>query len=77
LIDRARATVDEKSRMAIWRKAERIMHYEQPYTFLMRRKTLSFIDNRLQNLAITKLGLNLDFVPIETYAPANSQKYVN
>ncbi len=77
LIDEARSTVDDESRMALWRKAERIMHFEQPYTFLMRRKTLAFIDNRLQNLEITNLGLNLDFVPIETYSPANSQKYAN
>jgi peptide/nickel transport system substrate-binding protein len=77
LIDRARATVNEKSRMALWRQAERIMHFEQPYTFLMRRKTLAFIDNRLQNLTITNLGLNLDFVPIETYVPAILQKYAD
>ncbi len=75
LIDAARASVDEDARMALWRQAEGIIHSEQPYTFLMRRKTLLFVDKRLQNLEVTKLGLNIDFTPIETYVPANAQKY--
>lgn len=75
LIDQARATVVEEDRMPIWQKAEAVMHETQPYTFLMRRKSLLFIDNRFQNLEITKLGLNSTQVPVETYVPFEMQKY--
>lgn len=75
LIERARATVDEKERMPLWQEAEAILYKDQPYTFLVRRKTLVFIDRRLHNLEKTKLGLNLGIVPVETYVPEDEQKY--
>ena len=56
---------------------ERIFHEEQPYTFLMRRKTLAFVDRRLHNLEITKLGLNLDLVPVEIFTPGPQQRYAD
>ena len=75
LIDQARATVDEDERMPLWQQAERIIYEDQPYTFLMRRKTLLFVDERIRNLEITKLGLNLNFTPVETFVPAEMQRY--
>jgi peptide/nickel transport system substrate-binding protein len=75
LIDKARATVDDATRMPIWQQAERTMVDDQPYTFLMRRKTLAFIDKRVHNLQMTKLGLNFGSTPVETYVPAAMQKY--
>ncbi|WP_018954189.1 peptide-binding protein [Thioalkalivibrio sulfidiphilus] len=75
LIDQARAEVDEAARMALWQQAERILYEDQPYTFLMRRQTLAFIDQRLHNLQITNLGLNLGAVPVEIYVPADMQRY--
>ncbi len=75
LIDEARATVDEAKRMPLWQQAEAIMYDDQPYTFLMRRKTLAFIDRRIHNIAQTKLGLNAGFVPVEWYVPLELQKY--
>lgn len=75
LIDEARATVDEAKRMPLWQQAEAIMYDDQPYTFLMRRKTLAFIDRRIHNIAQTKLGLNASFVPVEWYVPLALQKY--
>ena len=77
LVDRARATVREEERMPLWRAVERIFHEEQPYTFLMRRKTLAFTDRRLQNLQVTNLGLNLDLVPVEIFAPGPQQRYAD
>ncbi len=76
LIDRARATVEEEPRMALWRQAERIMYQDQPYTFLIRRQSLLFLDKRLRNLKVTKLGLNFALLPMEIYVPAGLQKYV-
>ena len=75
LIDQARAEVNEQRRMPIWHKAERILHEQQPYTFLMRRKSLMFIDRRIQNAEVTRLGLNTTLVPVETFVPGSLQQY--
>jgi len=74
-IEAARGEVDEEARMALWRKAERILYEDQPYTFLMRRQTLAFIDRRVHGLEQTQLGLNLGAIPIEIYVPAAQQLY--
>ncbi|HHM05921.1 MAG TPA: ABC transporter substrate-binding protein [Gammaproteobacteria bacterium] len=74
-IEQARATVDKSARMPLWRRAEGFLFEDQPYTFLMRRKSLTFIDHRFRNLEITPLGLNFGFVPIEIYVPGARQKY--
>ncbi len=75
LIDEARKTVDESKRMPLWRQAEGILHEDQPYTFLFRRKTLLFIDKRIQNIQMTKVGLNAGIIPLETYVPKPMQRY--
>jgi peptide/nickel transport system substrate-binding protein len=77
VIETARATVDEKDRMPLWRKAERILYEDQPYTFLMRRESLVFIDDRMRNVQVTKLGLNKDLVPVEWFVPADLQRYTD
>lgn len=76
LIDQARRTVDEKKRMPIWQQAESIIYDDQPYTFLMRRKTLLFVNRRIHNIEVTKLGLNLT-QPVEWFVPAELHKYTN
>lgn len=75
LIEKARGSVDEKARMPLWQECERLLYEDQPYTFLMRRKSLAFIDKRIHNLQITNVGLNLGMVPVEAYVPADEQKY--
>ena len=75
LIVEARRTVDEDKRMPLWQQAERILYEDQPYTFLMRRKSLLFVDKRIHNVLMTKLGLNLGSLPLENYVPAAQQKY--
>ena len=80
LISEARSTVDEKKRMPLWQQAESIIYEDQPYTFLMRGKGLLFADKRIHNIAVTNLGLNLNFdtnmpTPIEWYVPTEMQKY--
>lgn len=75
LIEEARRTVDESTRMPLWQQAEHILYEDQPYTFLMRRKNLLFVDKRIHNLQMTKLGLNMGSLPMETYVPLNLQKY--
>ncbi len=75
LIEEARRTVDENKRMPLWQQAEHILYEDQPYTFLMRRKNLLFVDKRIHNLQMTKLGLNMGSLPLETYVPLSLQKY--
>ncbi|MFP4682196.1 MAG: peptide-binding protein [Ectothiorhodospira sp.] len=75
LIEKARATLDEAERMRIWHAVERILHRDQPYTFLLRNQTLSFVDERIANLDKTRLGLNLGVVPLEVYVPQDHQRY--
>ncbi len=75
LIDEARKTVDTDKRMPLWQKAEALMYEDQPYSFLFRRKTLAFIDKRISNLKLTKLGLNKGRLPMEVYVPKTMQKY--
>lgn len=75
LIEKARATVDETTRMPLWQQAEAIMYDDQPYTFLMRRKSLLFIDRRIKNVQQTSMGLNLGNVPVENYVPQAEQHY--
>ena len=63
--------------MPLWHQAEAILYDDQPYTFLHRSKSLLFIDKRIANLRINKLGLNLTQQPIEPYVPGMKQKYRN
>lgn len=75
LIDEARRTVDEPKRMALWQQVEKLMYEDQPYTFLIREQSLLFVDKRIQNLQMSKLGLNYGSLPMENYVPAPLQKY--
>lgn len=75
VIEQARSTVDEDKRMPLWQQAERIIYEDQPYTFLARTKELLFVDRRIANVQMTKLGLNLGSLPMENYVPAAKQKY--
>jgi peptide/nickel transport system substrate-binding protein len=77
LIEQARTTIDEATRMPLWQACERILYEDQPYTFLMRRKSLVFVDQRMHNLEVTRLGLNLGITPVEWYVPGAEQKYTH
>lgn len=78
LIEEARKTIDDDARMKIWQKVHAVLHEDQPYTFLMNRPSLVFINGRIQNVKPTKLGLNylrLYPNPIPWYVPAQQQRY--
>ena len=57
-IDQARVTLDDQRRRELWHRAHRILHEDQPYTFLYTRKAVLFHDDRFRNTKVTKLGLN-------------------
>ena len=78
LIDQARAEMDESKRMPLWHQAHEIIWEDQPYTFLLRRSRLDFVDRRIQNIQRVAAGLNspgLWRMPTEWYVPATMQKY--
>jgi peptide/nickel transport system substrate-binding protein len=78
LIEQARTTVDEAKRMPLWRKCEQILHEDQPYTFLTIGKALRFIDKRINNVHVSKTGLNFvqDWTqPMPWFVPRELQKY--
>ncbi len=78
LIDQARRTVDEAKRMPVWHNAHHILHEDQPYTFMLYRQSLLFIDNRIKNVHLTRSGLNYlsdDVMPIPWYVPKALQKH--
>jgi peptide/nickel transport system substrate-binding protein len=79
-IEQARATVKEDERMPLWHQAHRVLHEDQPYTFLLNRKSLIFIDKRIQNVQRTKSGLNFistSPMPNPWFVPATLQKHGN
>jgi peptide/nickel transport system substrate-binding protein len=64
--------------MPIWHKANRILHEDQPYTFMLYRQSLLFVDNRIKNVKQSKSGLNYlsdDVMPIPWYVPKTLQKH--
>jgi peptide/nickel transport system substrate-binding protein len=78
LIDQAKTTVDKAKRLPMWQACHRILHEDQPYTFLTNQLALSFYDKRIQNIKPSQLGLNfVSFyvMPIPWYVPAPLQKY--
>ncbi len=78
LIEQARSTVDEGERMKLWQQCTRIIHEDQPYTFLLDRMSLRFMDKRIANVQKTRMGLNLmytEVMPIPWYSAAGQHKY--
>jgi len=66
LINAARTTIDRKESQKLWWKVHEQLHEDQPYTFMFNRKAIVYMDNRIKNVEITKLGLNYAW---EYYVP--------
>jgi peptide/nickel transport system substrate-binding protein len=71
LIEQARQTLDPDKRNDLYHKFHRILHEEQPYTFIYTRPEQRFLNKRFQNVIVHKLGIN----ELEWYVPTQSQKY--
>ncbi len=72
LIDKARVTVDEDERLAMWHEVHRLLQEDQPYTFLFNFKSVVFLDDRFKNVKVTRTGLN-DVT--EYYVPRGEQRW--
>jgi len=71
LIEEARRTLDENKRNELYHRFHRILHEEQPYTFVYTRPEQRFLDKRFENAIVHKLGVNT----LEWYVPRDRQKY--
>jgi peptide/nickel transport system substrate-binding protein len=71
LMEQARREFDNEKRYALYHQFHRILHEEQPYTFLMTRPRYYFIDKRFENVIVHKLGID----PFEWYVPKEKQRY--
>ncbi len=71
IIEEARRTLDPDKRYEMYHQFHRILHEDQPYTFLFARPTFVFLDKRFENVNIHTLGL--DFY--EWYVPKDKQRY--
>lgn len=78
-IERAHVTLDKAQRMTMWKQCHAILHEDQPYTFLVRPKTLLWLDRRIANVKLLPVfGINFVSsmsVPIEWYVPKDEQKH--
>jgi len=71
LLEQIRRTLDETKRIELCHQLHRILHEEQPYTFLFTRPTFRFLDRRFENVKIHELGLKY----WEWYVPEAEQRY--
>ncbi len=71
LLEQIRRTMDDGERSSLCHRVHRILHEEQPYTFLYARPTFRPIDRRFENVKVYKLGLKY----WEWYVPKDRQRY--
>ncbi len=71
LISKARREFDRKKRIDLYQKFAKIVHKEQPYTFLFCSESTVAVNNRFKNVTVYPLGLD----PVEWYIPKSLQKY--
>jgi peptide/nickel transport system substrate-binding protein len=70
-IDRARRTVKDELRMPIWHEVHRLIHEDEPYSFLFADWELFAADKRIKGVLATKTAANQK---TEWYVPAKLQK---
>ncbi|HXG30541.1 MAG TPA: ABC transporter substrate-binding protein, partial [Thermodesulfobacteriota bacterium] len=71
LIEEARTEFDRKKRIELYRRFSRIVHEEQPYTFLFCRKSTVALHKRFKGVKVYPLGLD----PLEWFVPLPLQRY--
>ncbi|MBE3069919.1 MAG: hypothetical protein IMZ66_06755 [Planctomycetes bacterium] len=65
LIEEARATLDEGKRNELYHRFHRLLHDQQPYTFLWTGDALALVSPRLEGVKVHRLGL----MPVEWWIP--------
>ena len=73
ILEQYRREFDPQKRIELYKEFQKILHDEQPYTFLHVRKTVSAVHRRFQGVEVFPDGLK----PIDWWVPAAQQKYAN
>jgi len=71
LMEQTRHSLNKDERIKLSHRLHRILHEEQPYTFLYARPTLRLVDRRFKNTKIHKLGPKY----WRWYVPKDEQRY--
>jgi peptide/nickel transport system substrate-binding protein len=71
IIENGRTEFDRDKRAAMYRRLHRILHEEQPYTFLFNRNSLVALDRRFSNVTVYPLGPD----STEWWVPTKDQRY--
>jgi peptide/nickel transport system substrate-binding protein len=71
IIEKGRLEFDREKRAAMYRRLHRILHEEQPYTFLFNGDNLRALDRRFSNVKVYPLGPD----STEWWVPAKDQRY--
>ena len=71
IIEQARQTLDRDKRNKLYHRFHKIIHEEQPYTFIYTRPEQRFLNKRFENVIIHKLGIDEH----EWYVPKAKQRY--
>ncbi|MEW6441334.1 MAG: peptide-binding protein [bacterium] len=71
IMEEARVTFDRSKRILLYRRLQRILYEEQPYTFLFCSESLVALDRRFHNVRVYPLGL----YPREWFVPAALRRY--
>ena len=71
IIETARREFDLEKRIKLYQRFHRIMHEEQPYTFLVSPNSLVAQDRRFRNAKVYPLGMDID----SFWVPLAEQKY--
>ncbi|MGA2092935.1 MAG: peptide-binding protein [Sedimentisphaerales bacterium] len=71
LLEEVRRTLDSGKRDILCHRIHKIVHEQQPFTFLYSRPIFRAVDKRFKNVKIHKLGLNY----LEWYVPKDEQRY--
>ena len=58
IIEEARITFDKEKRIQLYRDFHRILHEQQPYTFLFVSESLVAVDRRFNNVNVYPLGID-------------------
>ncbi|MEM7806900.1 MAG: peptide-binding protein [Planctomycetota bacterium] len=78
LIDEARTTIDRDARMKLWNEVHAVLHEDQPYTFLFFRQQLRAVNQRVQGVDKSTVGLNwepLNSGIIPWFIPQGQQRF--
>ncbi|MEE9568255.1 MAG: peptide-binding protein, partial [Candidatus Binatia bacterium] len=67
-----RREFDPKIRIEMYREFQRILHDEQPYTFLFMSKRISAVHRRFRGVEVLPIG---GLRSLEWWVPRSSQKY--